>query len=72
MISNYIYLSYGVTFDLDQLHLLNENPEEIEQALSLTDQERFLGYVLQLGKIWYLTVENDDRTVSFSFERRYH
>ena len=56
---------YGVTFDFEQLHLLKENLEEIEQALSLTDQEHFLGYVLPLGKKWYLTVESGDCTVSF-------
>ena len=56
---------YGVTFNVDQLHLLNENLEEIEQALSLTEQERFLEYVLPLGKKWYVTVQNGDSTLSF-------
>ena len=56
---------YGVTLDFDQLHLLQENLEDIERALSLSGEERFLGFVLPLGKKWYVTVESGKCAVSF-------
>ena len=56
---------YSVPFDFDALTLLKENLEPIEEALRLCDSDRFLGFSLNLSKLWYATVEHGDCSVSF-------
>ena len=50
---------YSILLDYDAIHQIKKEAEDIKIALSLCDDENFVGFALPLGGLKFLTVEPD-------------
>lgn len=50
---------YSITLNFDAISQVKKEAEDIKMALSLTDNENFVGFCLSLGQMVFLTVDPD-------------